>query len=121
MSPGLYFDEDSAHEDLLDALRANGFDVASAKTEGMLGRADETQLEFAQSLGRIVITSNVRDYQKLHTAWMQEGRTHCGIVIVTQEARLGIGERLRRFQRLEANRSADEMRDSLVYLATWLT
>jgi len=68
---------------VLVALRARGVDCSSPTDAGLRGRADETQLEHAASIGSAIVTSNQGDFSRLHWQWVEHGRTHAGIVILT--------------------------------------
>lgn len=81
----LYLDEDMSRHQLVWALRARGFDVLTSFEAGMNGQSDDSQLAFAASHGRLLLTANRRDFTQLHRDWLGQGRTHCGIVLVPQQ------------------------------------
>ena len=74
MTIRLYFDEDSSRHSLARELRFRGADVITAIEAGMVGRADEQQLEWTASNGRALYSFNRGDFYSLHTTWLCEGR-----------------------------------------------
>ncbi len=78
-----YLDE-CRDQHLLLRLRLRGFVVASAHTENLLGADDDQQLAFAVRRGWVLISHNKRHFQRLHAAYLHQGRTHSGIVILPQ-------------------------------------
>jgi predicted nuclease of predicted toxin-antitoxin system len=81
----LYFDE---CVDVLVArlLETRGYDCLTALDAGQLNRDDETQLETATNLGRILITHNRVDFERLAIAWWAQGKTHAGIILAVRRA-----------------------------------
>ncbi|HEY84007.1 MAG TPA: DUF5615 family PIN-like protein [Chloroflexi bacterium] len=80
----LYLDEDTINRALIKALRARSIDILSAKEAGLIGIPDETHLEYAASLNRVVLTFNTRDFARLHTEYLSTGRSHAGIIVSDQ-------------------------------------
>lgn len=85
----------------------------------MIGRSDENQLHWAAMSGRVLVSFNVGDFYRLHTACMSKGEQHSGIVLV-QQRRRGVGEYLQGLLRLTAARSAEEMLNQVVFLNSWM-
>ena len=85
---------------------------------GMSERPDESHLLRATHDKRVLYTYNASDFCRLHREFLAGGRHHDGIIIATQQ-RLSIGEQMRLVLRVAANRSAEEMRDQLEFLANW--
>ncbi|MGA3028983.1 MAG: DUF5615 family PIN-like protein [Bryobacteraceae bacterium] len=98
----LYLDEDVSRHQLVWALRSRGFDVLTSFEAGMNGQCDDSQLAFAASQGRLLLTANARDFAQLHQEWMCQGRTHAGVVFVPQQ-RYSTGEIVRRLLRVAAS------------------
>lgn len=69
-----YFDEDSAQQRLIVALRSRGLDIATSLDAGMNTRDDESQLVFASAQGRILVSANASDFAALHREWLEQGR-----------------------------------------------
>src|SRR4051812_35941484 len=100
------------------ALRARRIDVLTVNEAALAGRPDEEQLTFATSVGRTVLTFNQRDYCRLHEEWMEEGRTHTGIIVGAQQ-RYSVGESVRRLLLLIESCTAEDMRDRIEFLSSW--
>ena len=114
----LYFDEDAMDGDLLHALRIRGVDVTSALEQGMVRRSDADHLEFAASQGRVPYSYNIGDFQQIHSEYLTHGKHHSGIVLCRQQ-RYSLGEQMRRLLNIVGRISAEEMRDSLIFLSAW--
>ncbi|NDJ09657.1 MAG: hypothetical protein EBY17_00480 [Acidobacteriia bacterium] len=97
-----YFDEDSTQHRLIAALRSQMIDVTTSLESGMNARDDESQLILASSHGRVLVTSNVCDFALLHRDFMERGRSHSGILIISQQ-RFSTGEIVRRILRLASS------------------
>src|SRR5687767_4903028 len=95
---------------LVVSLRARGVDVLMTLDAGMLSLLDEDNLEFATSQGRVFYTYNVAHFYHIHTAWLTGGRSHAGLILCQQQ-QYSVGEQLRRFLKLFAARSAEDMID----------
>jgi predicted nuclease of predicted toxin-antitoxin system len=76
----LYADEDIPHS-LVLRLRALGHDVVSVSELGRKGRSDTQVLQDAAADGRIVVTHNRRDFERLH----QLNPGHPGILSATRD------------------------------------
>ena len=114
----LYLDEDSMDRSLVRALLARGLDTKSVLDTNMTGYPDAQQLEYAIAHGRVLYSSNVRDFHRLHYEYMVARRSHSGIILVSQQ-RFSIGEQLRRILNLAASLSAEAMKDRLEFLSSW--
>ena len=84
----------------------------------MRGRSDPEHLKYAAEHGRALFTANRGDFRRIHHQWMDQGRHHAGIVILTQQ-RYSVGEQIRRFTVLLRTLSPDAMVDSVQYLSNW--
>lgn len=85
----------------------------------MIARSDEDQLHWAAMSGRVLVSFNVGDFFRLHTAFIGKGERPGGIVLVHQR-RKGVGEYLQGLLRLAAARSAEEMLNQVVFLNAWM-
>jgi len=106
------------HRGLVRALRARGVDVITALDAGMIERKDEEHLNYATEQGRVLCTFNVGDFYRLHTDYVSRGETHAGMILMQQQ-RYSVGERMRRLLRLIASRSAEEMESWVEFLSAW--
>ncbi len=112
----LYLDEDAQRATLIRALRARQIDVLTANEANNVGISDVEQLAFATNQGRTIFTFNRGDFVQLHTAYLQQGQTHAGIIVSDQ---LQIGTIIRRLLRLLDARSAEDMQNWLEFLSNW--
>jgi predicted nuclease of predicted toxin-antitoxin system len=112
----LYLDED---QDPLVArqCRTRGYDVLSTNDAGMLGATDEEQLDYAAREGRALVTFNIKDFSLLHARWMEDGRSHAGIIVTRQNKRSEIGGLLRLIDNVLQLATEDDLRNSLHFLS----
>ncbi|MEO0458897.1 MAG: DUF5615 family PIN-like protein [Cyanobacteria bacterium P01_A01_bin.114] len=116
MSPiRLFIDEDSMDQRLVAALRARGVEVTTVGEVSTIGFRDDEQLSLATSQGRVLYTFNVGDFCQLHRAYREQGRSHAGIIISSQE--YSVSQQMRRVLALMANQSAEAMVDHLTFLS----
>jgi hypothetical protein len=114
----LFIDEDAMSRAVAHNLRMRGVDVATVVEEAREGLDDTAQLDFAASRGRVLYTFNVRDFYRLHTEYLAQGKGHAGIIMAVQQ-RYSIGEQVRRLLRLIRTKSAEEMKDGIEFLNNW--
>ncbi|MDB9397233.1 DUF5615 family PIN-like protein [Microcystis aeruginosa] len=89
----LYRDEDMSAL-VATLLRSRGLDVTTVPEQSTLGKTDSEQLEFAASLGRCLVTHNRVDFERLHLQFIEEGREHCGIIVVPQKTAYEVVQRV---------------------------
>jgi hypothetical protein len=94
-------------------LRARGFTAMTARDSGQLGRSDEEQLTFATGAGRVLVTHNRVDFERLHRGWLEAGRSHSGIIIARRRLP---AELARRLGRLLVRLSAEDFANQLLYV-----
>jgi hypothetical protein len=114
----LYIDEDAMSRPLVNGLRARGIDVITVAEEKRRGLNDELQLEFATRQGRVLCTSNIGDFYRLHTEYLRQGKAHAGIIFIPQQ-RYGVGEQIRRLLKLISTKSAETMQSQVEFLSAW--
>jgi len=107
-----YLDEDVSAL-VATLLRVRGLDVTTAREENMLGKPDEAQLAYAAEKERCILTHNRGDFEKLHLAYLAEGKRHSGIVIANRRSPYEIA---RRVAVLFDTLSADEFENQLLYI-----
>ncbi len=78
----LYLDDDMANPLLAQALRRAGHDVQLPLDAGMSGRPDPEHLTYAIRAGRVVLTRNYGDFERLHLLIMEAQGHHPGILLV---------------------------------------
>jgi hypothetical protein len=115
----LYMDEDSGDTTLVLALENRGVDVITTLGVNRLSFTDEEQLIWAKSQGRVLYSSNIRDFYSLHTAFLTQEQPHSGMILVQQQ-RYSIGELMRGILRLVAAKSAEEMENQVEFLSIWI-
>ncbi len=93
-----YFDADSLERAVVSGMRARGIDATTALEAGLADSSDEEQLEFARANGRVLFSFNISDFQRIHTRYLSQGKTHAGIVLAAQQ-RYSVGERIGRLQK----------------------
>jgi hypothetical protein len=111
----LYVDEDASEAAVVIGLRARGIDVFTTAEAGRLSHSDEDQLEFAGAQGRTLYTFNARDFSRLHGEFLHSGRSHAGIVVISDQQH-SIGEKIRRIAHVAQTYSAESLVDQIVYL-----
>lgn len=73
----LYCDEDVSVV-LAAMLRTRGFPMFMTRDAEHLGRPDEDQLRVSADAGRVLLTHNRADFERLHRRWIESGRQHPG-------------------------------------------
>ena len=103
----LYLDED-VFKAIAPALRARGFDVASVHDLQHYGWSDAKHLAYAAGEGRALFTFNAMDYIALHDEYVNEKKSHAGIIVAKQHP---IRETIRRLLDLLNRVTSDEVRN----------
>ena len=111
----MYLDENALDRGLVLALEQAGFDVLTTSEAGMRQQPDERQLEYASDTGRVLFTNNARDFRLIDRKWASSGRHHAGIIILSDQL-APIGVQLRCLQVMQAQFSADDMRDNVFFV-----
>jgi hypothetical protein len=99
--PELYIDEDAQSNALIRALRSRGVPLLTTSEAGMSKQTDEEQLRFATSQNRVLLTSNIAEFARMHRDWLAGGKSHSGIILVRQQ-KWGPGELAQRIIRVLA-------------------
>ena len=76
-----YLDEDISYK-VAEILRRQGIDTISVHEVRKVQASDKSQLEFATSQGRIMVTRNRDDYIRLTVQFFNEFRIHHGVLII---------------------------------------
>ena len=111
----LYIDEDAMARALISGLRARGVNVTTVLDEGLSGQSDATQLAHAAQLERVLYTFNVGHFCQLHENYIDQGKSHSGIIVVYRQ-RYAVGEQIKRLLHLVKTKSAEEMKNGLWFL-----
>jgi hypothetical protein len=88
-----YYTDENIHDDVASGTRLLGLDTDSFREHKTFGWSDPRQLAKAVDLGRAIITSNKKDFRRLHETlliwrvrWnVPDARCHHGILIVPHE------------------------------------
>jgi len=115
----LYVDEDAVERGLVQGLRNAGLDVMTTADSNRLSFPDEEQLIWATEQGRVIYSFNRRDFNRLHSIFLAEGRSHAGIILAQQQ-RYSVGSQLRGILRLMAVKSAEDMINQLEFLGSYI-
>jgi Domain of unknown function (DUF5615) len=115
----LYMDEDSGDTALVLALQNRSVDVITTLSVNRLSFPDEEQLIWASSQGRVLYSSNIRDFYSLHTAFLTQNNFHAGMILVQQQ-HYSIGELTRGIFKLIAAKSTEEMENQVEFLSAWI-
>jgi len=113
--PKLLLDE-HVWKGLAALLRDHGFDVVHVNEVQRDGIDDERQLKYAAENGRAILTFNARHFGPLAAKWFFAEREHAGIIISNE---LPLGELQRRAENLLNSRSADELKNTVIWLHTY--
>ena len=114
--PSLYLDEDTQSDALIAALRSRGINLVTTSEASMTKRADDDQLRFAASVERVIITSNIADFARLHAQWLKAGLGHNGIILIHQQ-KWGAGQLARRIIRLLTDPPDKDMRNRIEFIS----
>ncbi len=99
--------------DVTSGLRSFGFDVVTAQEVGLTSRNDDIVLEYAAEHYRAVFTCNRRDFVVLHTHYILTGRTHSGILVMSER---GVRETIRRIRTFAFDHETDDLSNQLCHL-----
>ncbi len=108
----LYLDEDVSAL-VATLLRVRGFNVTTARDEGMLHCDDPEQLARSVSLVRCLFTHNREHFEQLHREYLDAGKRHFGIIV---GSRRNVYELARRIAKLLDTLTAGEIENQLLYV-----
>ena len=96
--------------DIARALRRHGIDVTTTVEARLLSRSDRSQIEYARTTGRVIVTHDT-DFLRMAS----EDSDHPGIVYCHRTAH-SIGESIRRLILVYEVLRADEIRGRVEFL-----
>jgi hypothetical protein len=102
--------DESVRSAIAVGLRSHGLDVTTAQEAGLLGAADEEQLAYAVSQGRVIVTHD-DDFLQL----VFEGDEHAGLCYCHQQ-KYPIGGLLRALLLVNECCTPEEMRGHIEFL-----
>jgi predicted nuclease of predicted toxin-antitoxin system len=109
--------------DIAKRLRERDHDVvAVCERPDLISAEDETLLTLSTAEKRALLTNNVRDFVPIVTRWVGEGRSHYGLLLVSdrtlKRSRKTIGAYVRAIDRaLHEHPVQDALRDQIRWLA----
>lgn len=109
----VYTDE-SVNIAIAEGLKRRGVDAFSARDTGNLGLPDEEQLIFANDKKAFIFTHDT-DFLRIAAKWIEDGRTHHGIIYCHQKDYV-IGECIRRLKLLTAILTSEDLINNIEFL-----
>lgn len=79
----LYLDEDVSVL-VGEMIRARGFDVLTTRDAGNLAASDKKQLEFSTHDGRVLLTHNRVDFERLATEYFEDQIEDSGMILAVR-------------------------------------
>ena len=110
-----YIDEDAMRNAFVSALRQADLDIMTVADADRLGYSDKDQLDWATEQGRALYSFNVRDFSRLHSEILIQGKSHAGIIVVPRQ-RYSIGDQLRGLLNLSKSYTAEDVLNQLIFL-----
>jgi predicted nuclease of predicted toxin-antitoxin system len=108
--------------DIASHLRERDRDViAVCERRDLVSAEDETLLALSTAEKRALLTNNVRDFVPIATRWAGDGRTHYGLLLISdrtlRRSRNTIGAYVRAIDRLlREHPTEDALRDQIRWL-----
>ncbi|MBU2499457.1 MAG: DUF5615 family PIN-like protein [Proteobacteria bacterium] len=99
---------------IAEGLKRRGVNAFSARDTGNLGLTDEAQLVYAGKEKAAIFTHDT-DFLRIAARWMEEGRTHHGIIYCHQKS-YPIGECLRKLRVLTSVLISEDMVNHIEFL-----
>lgn len=108
------YTNESVNVTIAEGLKRRGVDAFSARDKANLGLTDEEQLVYAEKQKAAVFTHDA-DFLRIAARWMEEGRTHHGIIYCYQKS-YPIGELVRRLKVLTSVLTNEDMVNHIEFL-----
>lgn len=108
----LYTDED-VHKKVSVALCTRGYDVVSVHTSKNLGLTDLQQLEYATSQERAIFTFNTGDFIRLHKDYLNNKKSHFGIILSKQ---IPLKKTINLLISFLYNHSSEQLKDNIFWI-----
>jgi Tfp pilus assembly protein PilZ len=84
----------------------------------MRHRDDQDHLNHATAQGRVLYSFNIGDYNRIHSEYISQNKSHAGIILAQQQ-RYGVGEQMRRLLRIISVKIAEQMQNNVEFLSSW--
>jgi len=82
----IYLDDNIDDDELIARLRKAGYGVVSPRQAGTSGCKDLEHLAYAAEHGYVLLTADAKEFaEKWHKQWLEEGRSHAGILVIHYE------------------------------------
>ena len=94
--PKLYLNENVPVR-LVDILAKSGISAIHTIQANNRGVTDEFQLQYAADRSYVVVTHNRRDFRLIHKRWLEEGKSHAGILVMGHGEPEKLADRIKRF------------------------
>ena len=108
------YTNESVNVAIAEGLKRRGVDAFSARDTGRLGLTDEEQLLFTEKEKAAIFTHDT-DFLRIAAKWMEEGKTHHGIIYCHQKS-YSIGECIRKLRVLTSLLTSEEMVNHIEFL-----
>ena len=99
---------------IAQGLQRRGVEAFSARDRDKLGLTDEEQLIFASEEKSTIFTHDT-DFLRIAAQWIDNGRTHCGVIYCHQNA-YGIGDCIRNLKLLVTVLTQEDMINHIEFL-----
>ena len=108
------YTNESVNVFITEGLKRRGVDALSARDTLNLGLSDEEQVIYA-SEEKVTIFTHDTDFIRITAKWMDEGRTHHGVIYCHQKS-YSIGECVRKLRMLTAVLTSEDMINHIEFL-----
>lgn len=108
------YTNESVSVTIAEGLKRRGVDAFSAKGSSNLGLSDEEQLLYAAKENAAIFTHDA-DFLRIAARWMEEGKTHHGIIYCHQKS-YTFGECVRRLRVLISVLTSEDMINHIGFL-----
>lgn len=109
----IYVDENVDYR-VVKGLKRRGVDIITVHETDNSAKSDEKQLEYAKSINALFFTHD-DDLLKIAKWWKKVGKNHNGIIYVHQ-AKLSVGEIVRKLKLLSETVSIKGMKNHIEFL-----
>jgi hypothetical protein len=99
---------------ITESLRRRGIDVLTSQEDGTREADDESLLQRATDLGRIIFSQDA-DILRIANEWQTRGRSFAGVIFAHQQ-RIGIGPLVRDLELIAQCCTARELADHVFFL-----
>ena len=109
-----FYADENIESAIIDGLRRRGITIQSVQEAGKSGLPDETQLQYAKSIGAILITRDT-DFLILCEQWKQQGISFPGLLFIPSK-RISIGDCIREIELLGCMLNSENMLNHIEFL-----